>query len=66
MMSSTVWLRTMAEKKVMMPITTIAPNKGCDEDSQETADAAKEGEGHADDQGARTGNYQEYQGAVEP
>ena len=31
-----------------------------------SADAAKEGEGHADDQGARTGNYQEYQGAVEP
>ena len=31
-----------------------------------SADAAKEGEGHADDQGARTGNYQEYQGTVEP
>ena len=32
----------------------------------EQDDAAKEGEGHADDQGAWTGNYQEYQGAVEP
>ena len=32
----------------------------------QTTTAAKEGEGHADDQGARTGNYQEYQGAVEP